>query len=105
FLTLSQTTMLSPLSLHDALPISARTTGAVAGASRLEGRRPRAEALCRHVRGRGRDGGAYRLHGRGRLRDHTARFSGERIVARSRDRKSTRLNSSHVKISYAVFCF
>src|SRR5690606_39709998 len=25
-------------------------------------------------------------------------------VARSRDRKSTRLNSSHVKISYAVFC-
>src|SRR5690606_40846770 len=24
--------------------------------------------------------------------------------ARSRDRKSTRLNSSHVKISYAVFC-
>src|SRR5690606_41627905 len=25
-------------------------------------------------------------------------------VAHSRDRKSTRLNSSHVKISYAVFC-
>src|SRR6266511_4997865 len=25
-------------------------------------------------------------------------------VARLRDRKSTRLNSSHVKISYAVFC-
>src|SRR5690606_41269561 len=24
--------------------------------------------------------------------------------ARARDRKSTRLNSSHVKISYAVFC-
>src|SRR6266498_5508028 len=24
--------------------------------------------------------------------------------ARSRDRKSTRLNSSHVRISYAVFC-
>src|SRR5690606_41687247 len=24
--------------------------------------------------------------------------------SRSRDRKSTRLNSSHVKISYAVFC-
>src|SRR5690606_41316545 len=33
----------------------------------------------------------------------------ERVVPRgdrrvSRDRKSTRLNSSHVKISYAVFC-
>src|SRR5690606_41654656 len=25
-------------------------------------------------------------------------------VAKDRDRKSTRLNSSHVKISYAVFC-
>src|SRR5207249_10003416 len=27
-----------------------------------------------------------------------------REVGRSRDRKSTRLNSSHVSISYAVFC-
>src|SRR5690606_39681226 len=26
------------------------------------------------------------------------------FVCRGRDRKSTRLNSSHVKISYAVFC-
>src|SRR5690606_40914362 len=26
------------------------------------------------------------------------------ILVRYRDRKSTRLNSSHVKISYAVFC-
>src|SRR5690606_42038814 len=26
------------------------------------------------------------------------------LISRSRDRKSTRLNSSHVKISYAVFC-
>src|SRR3989442_7561252 len=25
-------------------------------------------------------------------------------IARARDRKSTRLNSSHVRISYAVFC-
>src|SRR5207302_10575823 len=28
----------------------------------------------------------------------------EAAVAAGRDRKSTRLNSSHVKISYAVFC-
>src|SRR5690349_23338411 len=27
-----------------------------------------------------------------------------RAAARARDRKSTRLNSSHVEISYAVFC-
>src|SRR5256885_12488444 len=40
-------------------------------------------------RGRGRD------HGR----DHAARDH-----ARRQDRKSTRLNSSHLVISYAVFC-
>src|SRR5690606_40964609 len=28
----------------------------------------------------------------------------ERIIQKKEDRKSTRLNSSHVKISYAVFC-
>src|ERR1039458_10722407 len=34
-----------------------------------------------------------------------SRFSGSRIRSRvGRDRKSTRLNSSHLGISYAVFC-
>src|SRR5436305_3293791 len=33
------------------------------------------------------------------------RLRGTRLLAeRNRDRKSTRLNSSHVRISYAVFC-
>src|SRR2546422_4711739 len=36
---------------------------------------------------------------RGRLRDHA-----RRRLAATRDRKSTRLNSSHGYISYAVFC-
>src|SRR5690606_40173303 len=31
-------------------------------------------------------------------------LSGEADVSEKGDRKSTRLNSSHVKISYAVFC-
>src|SRR3712207_8049476 len=31
-------------------------------------------------------------------------FDGERIDGRDPDRKSTRLNSSHANISYAVFC-
>src|SRR3712207_8957578 len=31
-------------------------------------------------------------------------FHSERKMARSLDRKSTRLNSSHANISYAVFC-
>src|SRR5690606_1793637 len=41
------------------------------------------------------------------LSDHAPRNFGEvpRLRSRNRvDRKSTRLNSSHVKISYAVFC-
>src|SRR5207253_8948513 len=40
-----------------------------------------------------------------RARPHRLRFiSGRRRLSHRRDRKSTRLNSSHVAISYAVFC-
>src|SRR6516162_6115749 len=42
--------------------------------------------------------GSLRGH---RGRDHRGRWPGPR---RRRDRKSTRLNSSHLVISYAVFC-
>src|SRR5690606_40470240 len=67
------------LSLHDALPIL---------------------PVLRRARP-ARDGGD-RPHGasRGRRR----RRSGRGALGPRRDRKSTRLNSSHVKISYAVFC-
>src|SRR5207249_5199930 len=40
-------------------------------------------------------------------RDHTAQHPGfafYRLIKSMTDRKSTRLNSSHVSISYAVFC-
>src|SRR5690606_40173861 len=39
-------------------------------------------------------------------REHAGlqRAADERLAAVDQDRKSTRLNSSHVKISYAVFC-
>src|SRR5439155_21360817 len=47
---------------------------------------------------RGRGGGRDRLSRVGRIRLHDRREIGDR------DRKSTRLNSSHVAISYAVFC-
>src|SRR5204863_6088059 len=47
----------------------------------------------------------------GDLLEETLRLSGERTYSRAvekamqdLDRKSTRLNSSHVEISYAVFC-
>src|SRR5256885_16572859 len=71
------TTEIYTLSLHDALPISARA--AVSAVPRFRGRaaRPHGEELrSRRVEIR-RDGA---------------------------DRKSTRLNSSHLVISYAVFC-
>src|SRR3989442_11602236 len=44
--------------------------------------------------------------GRGEPRHGAARRRRERELRglRRRDRKSTRLNSSHVRISYAVFC-
>src|SRR5690349_23948299 len=52
-------------------------------------------------RGRGAvlEGGRGRAAAAGRLRRHRRRRPG-----RAQDRKSTRLNSSHVEISYAVFC-
>src|SRR5690625_6848161 len=38
------------------------------------------------------------------LREYAARVSGGRVTVTTADRKSTRLNSSHVASSYAVFC-
>src|SRR5690606_41991144 len=74
------TTDIYTLSLHDALPISAGV--------RAQGRGP-------GDREEGHRRGHHRGHHLGRG-DRTRRTAG--------DRKSTRLNSSHVKISYAVFC-
>src|SRR3712207_8818406 len=78
------TTEIYTLSLHDALPISAE-------------RRDQ-----RHDRNRERQGAAHRraerLHDRWRGPDRCGDKPGQL------DRKSTRLNSSHANISYAVFC-
>src|SRR5207249_9696528 len=77
------------LSLHDALPISCRLP--------LRARQP-ARAVAR------------RGHPRRRQREHRPQPPCVRVgaetgrTARVGDRKSTRLNSSHVSISYAVFC-
>src|SRR5260221_11462213 len=37
-------------------------------------------------------------------RDAQVKFLNDKAIERLRDRKSTRLNSSHTVISYAVFC-
>src|SRR5699024_12434232 len=76
FFNATPPTELYTLSLHDALPISLPCQG-----SALPLRQSPVAAPC------GADGGGYGI----RTRVHG-------------DRKSTRLNSSHVSISYAVFC-
>src|SRR5438552_14298642 len=80
----SLTTELYTLSLHDALPISW-----------LFARRPRS----------GSAGGASRPAPRKRYFFTISSSSTSNTAGvRGRDRKSTRLNSSHQIISYAVFC-
>src|SRR3712207_6958838 len=60
---------------------------------------------------RSRAGSARRVHGvaaqlsgQRRLHRGILRELGERVPPDGEDRKSTRLNSSHANISYAVFC-
>src|SRR3989449_4497023 len=69
------TTEIYTLSLHDALPISAETVSS----------RTQTDTVLKPLR---RSAGAYVSRSRFAIRD----------------RKSTRLNSSHGYISYAVFC-
>src|SRR2546430_5171283 len=76
------TTEIYTLFLHDALPIS----------SAGEARGPAQN------RGPGQSGPARPRYVQGEL------LSLSRSGWRERDRKSTRLNSSHSQISYAVFC-
>src|SRR3712207_6872734 len=83
FFNETATTEIYTLSLHDALPISA-TSGEGPGCPPL---RPRPEARPEPARGEG-----------------TGSFCCLRAAPPSADRKSTRLNSSHANISYAVFC-
>src|SRR2546429_8734760 len=75
------TTEIYTLSLHDALPISSARRCAVGGT-----RGPRADAPSAPKRASARPSGG---------------ISRRRLTT---DRKSTRLNSSHGYISYAVFC-
>src|SRR3712207_8811145 len=86
------TTEIYTLSLHDALPISAQ--GERVDRRRLRGARVRRRPGARlaHV-----VGAAARRPSGGRAGVDPGREG-------RRDRKSTRLNSSHANISYAVFC-
>src|SRR5690606_39601194 len=99
FFPATATAVVYPLSLHDALPIWARSRCPLdAGGLGADGRAHRGGcgAVSRPVPSRGHRG-SHRRAARGAVRAG----GGDRP---RRDRKSTRLNSSHVKISYAVFC-
>src|SRR3712207_7031537 len=76
------TTEIYTLSLHDALPICPPDSTAVSSAATATAVLPLPTSPCN----RRRIG------------------LSERMLARISDRKSTRLNSSHANISYAVFC-
>src|SRR2546426_6719528 len=80
------TTEIYTLSLHDALPISPRW---------YRTRRPPPAPRRRS---------APWLLSAARSRRARRRVASRRSAAHPRDRKSTRLNSSHLVISYAVFC-
>src|SRR3712207_7897065 len=86
------TTEIYTLSLHDALPISVRLERVVD-----HGEVARLEDVQRHLASRQQQRAGereYRQDVRTILRPAVDRI----------DRKSTRLNSSHANISYAVFC-
>src|SRR2546426_6741197 len=68
------TTEIYTLSLHDALPICTSASTPASTPTGSQRLRPRSSPMARSFR------------------------------CRRRDRKSTRLNSSHLVISYAVFC-
>src|SRR5690349_24242529 len=80
------TTEIYTLSLHDALPIS---PSAVAVVERPQHRLPKPQKIMLTWKTRARP-------------KRSASRPAE--AAPMKDRKSTRLNSSHVEISYAVFC-
>src|SRR5690606_39746821 len=94
------TLVIYTLSLHDALPIFADEAGE--RDQKIPGRRiGYYRQVCRYLFV-GSDVAHIQkeaLSGR-----HCAPLAGGVCDPRTRDRKSTRLNSSHVKISYAVFC-
>src|SRR5690606_42058893 len=100
FLTTS-TAEISTLSLHDALPIYWTPEGWTPDAAQARTVVVGAAPYLIHV-------ADYSAVGQGLVmveqRGLDGRFRLWRAPAPEGDRKSTRLNSSHVKISYAVFC-
>src|SRR3712207_7810366 len=96
FLNDTATTEIYTLSLHDALPIC--------GVALLDRRDPvdLEHAGRQHGEALGVEGEA--AHRRRRAGREVDAVQDAGAADAQRDRKSTRLNSSHANISYAVFC-
>src|SRR5699024_12882266 len=97
-----QTTISYPLSLHDALPISmASMKNGV-----LRSVNDTFRKITRVVSTRGiMSGETMKDRLQAALNEYAAKgLTAYTDAAGRQDRKSTRLNSSHVSISYAVFC-
>src|SRR5690349_24254653 len=96
FFTATSTTEIYTLSLHDALPIYARSSSSVESKSTSQYCKPCERASKPSFKPRGQ--AVY----------SSISSKNPRCMKiwpdLNRDRKSTRLNSSHVEISYAVFC-
>src|SRR5690606_41419590 len=90
FFMQTATTEIYTLSLHDALPIYARQRGQVG------------QRLLEEVVAVAEGFGEEHLLRQEAVQQRDPRHRG--CGHQRQDRKSTRLNSSHVKISYAVFC-
>src|SRR5699024_12570749 len=91
----SATSVSYTLSLHDALPISCHAAGNLSHSGRHHhGLQRHRHGTCHHFRTAGVQHRHLPLE-----KSHSQSGAPSRL-----DRKSTRLNSSHVSISYAVFC-
>src|SRR5690606_41322348 len=98
------TTRLSTLSLHDALPIL-HALGSSADSDPVPHHQPGHYRARRGTLPLDPEPGLLASGGGPRHADRAAVDGpGGADPRPARDRKSTRLNSSHVKISYAVFC-
>src|SRR5699024_12343100 len=101
----AETTRTYSLPLHDALPILHRDPF---GARRPQDRRGNLMSATTEERTAPRLKLSYREEVRGKLQDEFSYANAMqvpglvKIVVNMGDRKSTRLNSSHVSISYAV---
>src|SRR5947209_14459219 len=93
FFNAPPTTETYTLSLHDALPIYRATAGG-----------PLRAPDDRRVRGAGGHPAPTSGPDRRGPAGHRGRGPGPGRSSPPQDRKSTRLNSSHANISYAVFC-